>query len=148
MSCTCMHFTQACPPMSCIPLVILISGYYCCLCTGKVVLACDVTSSQSSVFPASHQCHTGQHCNYCGMHGTVKQPLSTHAALQIHIHAPTHPHTHTHNMYIPTHLPIQFVLKYILKAPPHLYSQWLDLRKLPQVTTELPQQVYLFGMPV
>lgn len=110
------------------------------------MLAYDVTSSQSSLLPAICQCHTGQHCDCSGIYSEATQLLVCWIDLTWYIpHPPTQTMLHTH---IHTYLPMQFVLKHILKAPPQLYSQWLDLRQLPQVTTELPQQAYLFGMPM
>jgi len=126
-----------------ITVVIIVMYNY----TGKVMLAYDVTSSQSSLLPAICQCNTGQHCDCSGMYSEATQLFSMlDRSDMVHPPAPTHKQCYTHTL---THTsPMQFVLEHILKAPPQLYSQWLDLRQLPQVTTELPQQAYLFGMPV
>lgn len=46
---------------------------YRCHYTGKVMLAYDVTSSQSSLLPAICQRHTGQHCDCSGMYSEATQ---------------------------------------------------------------------------
>lgn len=50
--------------------------------------------------------------------------------------------------YQPVIAAIQFVLQHILKVPPNLCSQWLTIRQLPQVTTELTGPAYVFGRPI
>ncbi len=44
---------------------------------------------------------------------------------------------------------LQFVLEYILKTPPSLCKQWLELRKLPLVSTEISLNtppIYVLGI--